>query len=173
MLVHSMRIPIKILMTTAMILFPVFSNAGKNAFAQGVIGNDQLSPDMVNVLNQADQVTIYALNAAETKSIPNYFGWQLLSHQAVFDLADRQQIGRLLAKQTSPKSVRYCQFSPHHGIALQSFGHKLDFVVCFHCSQILIYDNGQYWNHGCLSGSSDQLERRLNRILMSRSRVDH
>ena len=50
------------------------------------------------------------------------------------------------------RSVAAC-FIPHHGLRIKSSERTIDLVICFHCSQVQLFENG------ALSRESIQISR--------------
>lgn len=142
-----------------------------SADAQGIVGHDRLTPEMIQVLQNGKSMLVYSITPEETKKSPNYFGFELLGKTEVVNQSTRQMIGRYIVQTTSPNSVTYCHFEPHHGVAAVSGKHRVDYVICFHCKDILIYLDGDYWNHGVLFSKNSflvkDLEQLLNKELVS------
>jgi hypothetical protein len=109
--------------------FILLAACSQFAHAQGFVGRDELTPEMIEVLKHPNAMFVYSLKAEETKVNPNYFGWKMLGKAAVTGQPDRENIGQMLIAETSPKSVAYCPFQPHHGVSIFSKGSRLDYVI--------------------------------------------
>jgi hypothetical protein len=138
------------------------------ALSQGYVGRDKLSDDMVELLKHPIGIEVYSLDAKETKANPNFHGWKVFGSTAVSAQQAQNAIGLQLLEQTNPKSVHYCGFRPHHGVSILSRKHRLDYVICFHCSDIHIFWDGEYWNHGTLDSPNASLEALLNAALKAK-----
>jgi hypothetical protein len=134
------------------------------ATGQGIVGHDKFTAQMSEVMSHSSSMIVYSLEAKQASPRQkNFHGWTLLGQADVPLPADRNTIGQRIIDDTGIRNVTFCGFFPHHGVRASYRGRQIDFVICFQCGPIEIFEDGQYWNHGVLERRD--LEQQLNGIL--------
>jgi hypothetical protein len=55
-----------------------------------------------------------------------------------------------------------CVIEPRHGLKIEAYGHKYDFVLCYHCGQMVMYRDGQETEYLADHGSAQALDKILS-----------
>lgn len=165
----QMSLAFRTLIATVLILL-IFCSETR---AQGVLGNDELTAGMVEVLHNPRFVVVYNLEAKNAKAKEaSFYGSHMLGKANLNDRREQVKLGQLLIDGISPKSVVFSPFRPRYGLSFLSFFHRIDLVVSSDCQQIEIYSpNGRFWNRGCLGGSNAQIEELICKALKVQDRA--
>ena len=115
------------------------------ATGQGLVGHDEFTGQMHELMSHPSSMIVYSLDAKQAEpGQKNFHGWTLLGQTDVPLPGDKNTIGQRIMNDTGIRDVRFCGFFPHHGVRASYPGRHIDFVICFKCGPIEIFENGQY-----------------------------
>jgi hypothetical protein len=78
-------------------------------------------------------------NGAKSQ-MPRFHGWGVVASAAPSDANSEATISQSLAKIVSAHTEgQYACFSPHHGLTLTNGGESYDVLLCFDCSQYIVF----------------------------------
>jgi hypothetical protein len=103
-----------------------------------------------SLLESAGQFELYSLEPADGRVATQgndeklFHGWPILGRTMVASGDDRKQLANALREATASNSgmVAFC-FDPRHGIRLTHGSQTVDLLICFRCSQVETFINGQ------------------------------
>lgn len=104
-----------------------------------------LPAELAEVLKDAEEWTIYALQPEMEGPVEDGFHGHAIRGQAMIDSrSDRAQLSHALAQGIAGNQdmMAHC-FLPRHGIRAASGDRVCDLVICFECLQINVYDGGE------------------------------
>ncbi|MBI1367235.1 MAG: hypothetical protein GC162_01130 [Planctomycetes bacterium] len=114
--------------------------------------NDYLppSPDGNVPILEPDHLTLYSIEPQELRGKPGSMApadaevfhlCPVLGKTQIADADDRRAIMRTLQAAARPDDeFRMMCFEPHHAIRIEHAGRTIDYVICFHCQRIHMYD---------------------------------
>lgn len=123
--------------------------------------------DPISVLHSPDKVLLYSLDGDAFRSGREVPGAELFHHVAVLGKVEILDSDERLSAVSAVKDgieeggvAKDC-FRPRHGLRVETGGRTIDFVICFECGHIEIYDGKQK------TGRTVALapQRTLNRLL--------
>lgn len=110
-------------------------------------GSDVLGAPLVN----ADAFEIVSLdpfvidfNTARGEAIDHLYGYQVMCDAEVDDVELRREITKLVASGLAPEGGTDACFNPRHGIRAVVDGRTIEFVICYECRSLQIYEDGDF-----------------------------
>lgn len=108
-----------------------------------------VSADAHAVLTEPETFEILSLHPSphEEAGAPtpadDFHGYKTLGRAAVDEPSERRRIVELLYRgiRESDGSVAAC-FNPRHGIHAEAGGRSVDFVICYECLSMFVYEDG-------------------------------
>lgn len=99
-----------------------------------------------STLRQATELELFSLEPnVRATSEDRFHNWPVLGHTTVSDASTRAQlVNGLFAAAASADGIGVGCFRPRHGIRVASSGKVTDFVICFECIQVKVYENERY-----------------------------
>ena len=101
----------------------------------------------------APKMTLYSLQSTccemrvSPKSKPGEFHGYPILGKVSLDERERYHVRALIRKAMMPRRIgRMFCFEPHHGLRAVSEDKTIDLVICFHCTSIVTYADGQEGN---------------------------
>jgi hypothetical protein len=144
------------------------------------IGTRNRLPDLAaKALAEATRATLYSLEpdslppsgaraaatetngihrSADTNILEGY--WVLGSTELTNDAARAATRAFQNAIAESRGPVARC-FDPHHGLRLSADGHVYDYLLCYHCGQMQVYEDGKFTSMVGVTGSPEALNAML------------
>ncbi len=101
--------------------------------------------DSRQILEGSDHLFLYSLAAygkPDETYEAGYFGdeWRSLGHVAIGDAKTKAALLAAFLDGIAQGKTRALCFEPRHGLRATRNGKTIDFVICFHCLQMQIYD---------------------------------
>jgi hypothetical protein len=121
-----------------------------------------------SILEKADQIELLSIDPghSERDEPPpkgDYHGWKVLGKTTIQDPDIRKSVisavERGLAEEGDPKKC----FDPRHAIHASHKEKTVDILICFHCSQVQVYLDGN--SEGPFLGTSSSPEAVLDKVL--------
>jgi hypothetical protein len=97
------------------------------------------------VLTGTEVIELYSLDPEkENRTTDGFRGWKVLGKTTVRDETMRQKLVAALREgvEESDKGSAGC-FNPRHGIRVTHKGATVDFVICFECHYVYVYENAK------------------------------
>jgi hypothetical protein len=111
-------------------------------------------------LQHADRYELLSLSPSHPTEMPpdHFHGWRNLGRTKIEDLDTRKKLNAALrAGARENKGMIAMCFLPRHGIHVIQGGKVYDLVICFHCFQAEVFEDGQRSEHFLVSGSPEGL----------------
>jgi len=109
--------------------------------------DNKLPVDAANALRGAKHITLYSLESRspkDSKMDKNYYGYKLLGKVDLDgELAQKAAYAFADAVKDWDGAIAAC-FEPHHAMTLVANDHTYDFVLCYSCHQIYVYEDGKH-----------------------------
>jgi hypothetical protein len=155
-------------LTLVLLLF-VYGIVGCSSDEKGsAFKTSKLPSAAKSILENADQIELVSLDPGNSKrdeSPPkgDYFGWKELGRTVITDADIRAKVVSSVEKGIAEVGRPAKCFDPRHAIHA-SYGDKsVDIIICFHCSQDLVYlDNQEQRPYLPISASPESV---LDKIL--------
>lgn len=109
----------------------------------------QFIAEMAKHLDKADRIDLFRLNPTrppeENKQGKKEFhGYEILSEVRALAKEQRQEAAGFLGKTLHWNDLRMALcFNPRHGMRLMSGKQTLDFLICFECNRVRIFDGDE------------------------------
>lgn len=101
---------------------------------------------LLNLFDKAERLELISLQpeGPPAKGAPALHGWAVLGKTVVKDAEVRKAMVAALKKglAESDGSTKDC-FNPRHAIRVMNGGKPVDYLICFECSQVIIYADGK------------------------------
>ena len=134
------------------------------AWVSGCAEEHDIPGPLLEVLQNGNQYELLSLdptherglttNPATTQAAERFHDYKILGRTSIEDAASRKQLNEALragAKENTGM-VAMC-FNPRHGIHVVRDGKSMDFVICFECMQVAVYENDKRIEGFLVTGS--------------------
>ena len=115
-------------------------------FAVTGCGQGDSSEAAFTAMITAEQYELLSLDphSPEMPPVDEFHGWKVLGRTSIDDAATRKKLtDALRAVASEGDIVPAACFWPRHGIRLTTAGIVTDFVICFQCSQVEVFEDGK------------------------------
>lgn len=118
-----------------------------SAGCSGQKGN-KLPSAAKSILEKADQIELLSIDPGnreldEPPPKGDYYGWRVLGKTVIEGAETQKSIVSSLEQGIAGGNTGAACFDPRHAIHAAHKGKKVDILICFHCSQVLVYLDGQ------------------------------
>lgn len=116
-------------------------------FAVAGCERPDMPADAVEALASAEQYELLSLDpeAYDPSADEKFYDWKVLGRVMIDDPATRTKLNDALRAGAREKDIyRSACFNPRHGIRVTTDGLVTDVVICFECSSVQIYRDGEY-----------------------------
>jgi len=113
------------------------------------IKRKQFIAEMTKYLDKADHIDVFRLNP---RALPEgnkgekkeFYGYEILSEARIEPKEQRKEVAAFLGRTLHWNELRkaFC-FNPRHGLRAISGKKSLDFLICFECNRVRIFDGGE------------------------------
>jgi hypothetical protein len=111
-----------------------------------LVWDNQIPKAVSSALEKADQLELLSLEPAWRKEVPNgsFHGWQVLGKTKIQDSKERDSLITQFKRAISESDgfAAAC-FNPRHGIRVTFDHKKIDFVICYECYRIEIFEDAK------------------------------
>jgi len=115
--------------------------------------------DVLGLLDQAGRIEVLSLDPKrpDEKPIDDFHGYRVLGKTTIDDPATRRKLVVAFKQgvEENGGAVAGC-FNPRHGIHVAQDGKTADFVICFECYSIALYESGTPSDRQILTTGSHQ-----------------
>jgi hypothetical protein len=126
--------------------------------AMFIFRGPDIPADSLKALINAERYELLSLDPerSETPPVDAFRGWRVLGRTVIDDVATRKGLCAALRSGAREKDVSPAAcFEPRHGIRVTRSGTTTDFVICFACSQVQVFEGDQK-KHGFLVSGAPQ-----------------
>src|SRR5262245_34135414 len=113
-----------------------------------------------SILEKADKIELISLYPGQMDEPPpegDYFGWKELGRTTIQDPETRETVATAVQNAIIEGRTGAKCFDPRHAIHADHKGKTVDILICFHCSQVLIYLNEKQGPYIAISESPQPL----------------
>lgn len=101
-----------------------------------------LPAEVLKALTEGQDFAVMSVDPEGVAAVPTS-GWKILKHNFVKDPAVRKEVVDAKKKSVEDASDSAACFNPRHAISTVYDKKKYVLVICFECSQVLIYIGGE------------------------------
>jgi hypothetical protein len=137
------------LLTTAVV-------AGQTASATPTrVWTNGLPPDAQTVLHEAEKFELYSLDpeASRISLTNNFHGWNVAGSTTITNAQTRKELITAFEKGVKGANMLANCFEPRHGIRATKGTQTFDFVICFRCLQVVLFDEHGKESTVCITAS--------------------
>jgi hypothetical protein len=125
-----------------------------------------LPAPLAAALQNASTVTLFSLDPAitldELKGFERLRDWVVLGQTDLLDSSDRAAAATAITEAVKNwKGGAAMCFNPRHALRVTTKNHVYDFIVCFECSQMQVYDGRKRVAYLFVSGTQEVFDRIL------------
>lgn len=127
----------------------------------GLLFFRRMPRDVLDVLETAEQFELLSVNP-DFEVRDDFHGFAILGTMTIADRGTRDELIRALraGMRSSDGTVLAC-FMPRHGIRVTRGTEVTDFVICFECQGVRVYQPGTQPKHFTVSKSPEQVFDRV------------
>jgi hypothetical protein len=110
-------------------------------------------------LDKAGTLELVSLNPERPRERPrdNFHGWKVLGRTAVKDKEKCKRLAAALRRGVEEsEGVAAACFNPRHGLRVIRDGKPVDFVICFECLQVQVFEGNRSLKGFLISGSPER-----------------
>lgn len=97
-------------------------------------------------LDFADTLELFSLQPERpAEGQPGFNNYEIVGSTVLTDESVRKEIAKAIQQASSDPEgfAKGCEFVPHHGLRAIKDGKTTDFVICFQCGDVRVYEGGQ------------------------------
>ncbi|HEY1786278.1 MAG TPA: hypothetical protein VGG30_12040, partial [Pirellulales bacterium] len=112
-----------------------------------------LPPEVLKALTDGKKFTVMSIDPKGFDAVPTY-AWKVLASKEIDDAKIRKDVVDAIKKAVAKEALPAECFIPRHAISTQYEAKKYVLVICFQCSQMLVYIGGEQKQTIPISGSA-------------------